>query len=220
MELKEAMSQRHTVRKYSSEPLSDAEVQNLTERVDKLNSEYGLAIRLVQADTAGLNAFAKTFMSSGVKDYFVLAASAAPDAEERLGYASADLMLYAQTIGLNTWWIGGTFNKKHTSELAPGMFVPGIVVVGHGAAAGVPHKSKPADKVSEYKGGSAPEWFAAGVEAALLAPTALNRQKFMLTGEGNKVALSYAPGPMSGADKGIVKYHFELGAGKENFEWV
>ena len=220
MELKEAMSQRHTVRKYSSEPLSDSELQSLSARVDKLNSDYGLAIKLVQSDPSGLNAFAKMFMASGVRDYFVLAADEASDAEERLGYASADLMLYAQTIGLNTWWIGGTFNKKHTSELAPGKYITGIVVVGHGAATGVPHKSKPADKVSEYKGGSAPDWFAAGVEAALLAPTALNRQKFMLVGEGSKVTLSYASGPMSGADKGIVKYHFELGAGKENFEWV
>jgi len=25
---------------------------------------------------------------------------------------------------------------------------------------------------------------------------------------------------MSGIDKGIVKHHFELGAGKENFEWA
>ena len=220
MDLKEAMSARHTVRKFTPGSLSDTEVQSLNDRVDKMNSELGLEIKLVRSDEAGLNAFAKLFMSSGVSDYFVLAADDAPDAEERLGYASSDLMLYAQTLGLNTWWIGGVFNKKHISELVPGKFVPGIVVVGHGVTQGVPHKNKPADKVSEYKGGEAPEWFNAGVEAALLAPTALNRQKFMLVGEGNKVTLSYAPGPMSGSDKGIVKHHFELGAGKENFEWA
>ena len=138
MDLKEAMSARHTVRKFAPGSLSDAEVQSLNERVDKMNSELGLEIKLVRSDEAGLNSFAKLFMSSGGSDYFVLAADEAPDAEE----------------------------------------------------------------------------------AALLAPTALNRQKFMLVGEGNKVTLSYAPGPMSGSDKGIVKHHFELGAGKENFEWA
>ena len=67
--------------------------------------------------------------------------------------------------------------------------------------------------------GNSPEWFRSGVEAALLAPTAVNQQKFTLTYAAGKVAARAGTGFYTKVDLGIVKYHFELGAGKENFEW-
>lgn len=35
-----------------------------------------------------------------------------PELEEKLGYSGADLMLYAQTLGLNTWYVGGMFDRS------------------------------------------------------------------------------------------------------------
>jgi hypothetical protein len=67
-----------------------------------------------------------------------------------------------------------------------------------------------------------PEWFRAGMEAALLAPTAVNQQKFkFVLHEGNKVEAktSFSMVGYTHIDLGIVKYHFEEGAGKDNFEW-
>lgn len=103
---------------------------------------------------------------------------------ERLGYAGADLILYAQTLGLNTWWVGGTFNRKRVGERASAERPVGIVAVGLGATQGKPHKSKSAADISSYEG-EAPRWFSRGVEAALLAPTALNKQAFKLHGKGD-----------------------------------
>ena len=74
---------------------------------------------------------------------------------------------------MNTWWIGGTFSRKNVEQAAPGKKVIGIVAVGFGVTSGVAHKSKTAAEVSSYEG-PAPQWFADGVQAALLAPTALN----------------------------------------------
>ena len=127
-------------------------------------------------------------------------------------------MLYAQTQGLNTWWVGGTFSRKRMEEAAEGKRVIGVIAVGYGATQGVLHKSKKTEEISSYEG-DAPDWFQNGVEAALLAPTALAKQAFFLRGRGRQVSLACENGIFSGADKGIVKYHFELGAGKENFEW-
>ena len=73
--------------------------------------------------------------------------------------------------------------------------------------------------ISSYEGDE-PQWFKDGVEALLLAPTALNKMAFTVKGTGNKVSLSCENGIFSGVDKGIGKYFFEAGAGKENFEWV
>ena len=66
-----------------------------------------------------------------------------------------------------------------------------------------------------------PVWFTNGVNAALLAPTALNQQKFKFTLlDGNKVHASASLGYFTKVDLGIVKLHFELGVGDEKFEWV
>ena len=66
----------------------------------------------------------------------------------------------------------------------------------------------------------APEWFARGVDAALLAPTAMNQQKFRLDLEGDKVRITAMRGPFSQVDLGIVKYHFEIGSGRDRSCWV
>ena len=57
--------------------------------------------------------------------------------------------------------------------------------------------------------------------AAMLAPTAINQQRFYIEQVGERGARAKALiGPCSKTDLGIVKYHFELGAGRENFEGV
>lgn len=217
-DMKQAMRQRHTVRKFASEPLSPELISQLNDRVRANNERLGLAISLKVGDESALPGALKLFFAKGVRNYFVLAGSDRPGLDEDLGYASADLMLFAQTLGLNTWWIGGTFSRKNVERAVSGKKVIGIVAVGFGATPGVAHKSKTAPEVSSYEGPE-PQWFADGVQAALLAPTALNKQCFRIAGAGNKVSISENGGAFSGADIGIVKYHFELGAGNE-FDWA
>lgn len=218
MDLKRAMRQRHTVRKFTSEPLSVELISQLNDRVRANNERLGLAISLRVGDESALPGALKLFFAKGVRNYFVLAGSDRPGLDEDLGYASADLMLFAQALGLNTWWIGGTFSRKNVEQAVPGKKVIGIVVVGFGATPGTAYKSKTAAEVSSYEGPE-PQWFADGVQAALLAPTALNKQCFRIAGAGNKVSITENGGAFSGADIGIVKYHFELGAG-DAFEWA
>lgn len=217
-DMKQAMRQRHTVRKFTSEPLSPELISQLNDRVRANNESLGLAISLKVGDESALPGALKLFFAKGVRSYFVLAGSDRPGLDEDLGYASADLMLFAQTLGLSTWWIGGTFSRKSVERAVPGKKVIGIVAVGFGVTSGVAHKSKTAAEVSSYEG-PAPQWFADGVQAALLAPTALNKQCFRIVGESGKVSISENSGTFSGADIGIVKYHFELGAGNA-FEWA
>ena len=217
-DMKQAMRQRHTVRKFASEPLSPELISQLNDRVRANNERLGLAISLKVGDESALPGALKLFFAKGVRNYFVLAGSDRPGLDEDLGYASADLTLFAQPLGLNTWWIGGTFSRKNVERAVSGKKVIGIVAVGFGATPGVAHKSKTAPEVSSYEGPE-PQWFADGVQAALLAPTALNKQCFRIAGAGNKVSISENGGAFSGADIGIVKYHFELGAGNE-FDWA
>ena len=67
-----------------------------------------------------------------------------------------------------------------------------------------------------------PDWYRRGVDFALYAPTAMNQQKFKFElVDENEVSLKVAGlGICTDIDLGIVKYHFELGAGVDNFNWV
>ena len=215
-EMKKAMETRHMVRKYTDKQIPAETLKLLRERISQ--NKYNLAIKLHTNDSSAFNAVIKLILAKGVQNFFVMAGTDRADLDERLGYSGADLMLYAQTLGLNTWWVGGTFNRRKLNAEANGNKVIGIIAVGYGATNGKPHKSKDYKEVATYEG-ETPSWFLAGVEAALLAPTALNKQAFTIEGTGNKVKMTCDNGIFTGADLGLAKYHFELGAGKDNFEW-
>lgn len=48
----------------------------------------------------------------------------------------------------------------------------------------------------------------------------MNQQKYQFTLNGKIVSARAGMGFYSKIDLGIVKYHFELGAGRENFSWI
>ena len=218
MDMKQAMSERHMVRKYTNKPIPIEIAQKIDERLNDINREYCTDIKLVRDDSSAFNAAIKLVLAKGVRNYFILAGNAAHDLRERLGMAGADLMLFCQTLGLNTWWVGGTYSHAKMTEKAPGDEVIGVIAVGYGATQGKPHKSKSAQEVATYEGPE-PEWFKRGVEAALLAPTALDKQAFKIKGIGDEVSITYESGTFSGEDLGLVKYHFALGAGDHPFSW-
>ena len=129
-------------------------------------------------------------------------------------------MLKAQQLGLNTCWVAMSYKKiPGAFRACKGEKLTVVIAFGYGASQGCAHTSKAAQSVSNINDTS-PDWFRAGVEAALLAPTAMNQQKFTLTYSGGKVSAKAGPGFYTALDLGIVKYHFEIGAGRENFEWA
>lgn len=214
------IEKRHTVRKYLDKPLDMDLIGLLNNRIKQNNELYDLTFKLVTNNADGLSSLARLMSNNSVQNYIILAGKDNSDLDKKIGYCGADLILYAQSLGLNTWWCGGMFNGKnalkHLDNKA--VRVNGVIAIGYGKTQGVPHKSKTADQVSHYKG-DAPGWFKSGIKALLLAPSALNRQPYIVNGEGNKVSLKVKNGTFSQVDLGIGKYFFELGAGKSNFEW-
>lgn len=221
MNLNEAINARHSVRQYKNKPLEPATAAVLKAEIKTCNHESGLHIQLVQNEPkafSGMMAHYGKF--SGVTNYLALIGKKTPDLEERCGYYGERLVLKAQQLGLNSCWVAMTYSKsKAVYKLDDNEKLCIVIALGYGETQGVPHKSKPASEVSKAAG-QAPEWFKKGVDAALLAPTAMNQQKFLFTLNGNQVSVKAGRGFYSKIDLGIVKYHFETGAGTENFEWV
>ncbi len=239
MTIQEAIEARHSVRAYKDQPLSEDIVKLLEDKIEELNHEGQLHIQLIcNEPKAFQGTMAKYGKFRNANNYIVMAGKKADDLDERVGYYGEHLVLLAQTLGLNTCWVGLSYSK------VPGTYVLGedekiacYIAIGYGETQGTSHKIKTVEQVSRSavstlgssKNATAitPEWFKKGVEAALLAPTAVNQQKFSfeyLGEENNRHKVRARKGfSMIGytkMDLGIAKYHFEIGAGNVNFDWV
>ena len=228
MTLEEAIEARHSVRAYKEQPLAENVVKVLEEKIAVLNREGKLHIQLIQNEPkAFLGTMAKYGKFRNVGNYIVMAGQKADDLDERVGYYGEQLVLLAQTLGLNTCWVGLSYSKvSGTYELGEDEKIACYIAIGYGETQGVSHKIKTVEQVSNISE-ITPLWFKKGIEAALLAPTAVNQQKFSFEYIGmrnNRHQVRAKKGfSMIGytkMDLGIAKYHFEIGAGEVNFEWL
>ena len=239
MTIQEAIEARHSVRAYKDQPLSEEIVKVLEDEIVKLNSEGQLHIQLIcNEPKAFQGTMAKYGKFRNANNYLVMAGKKADDLDERVGYYGEHIVLLAQTLGLNTCWVGLSYSKvPGTYVLDEGEKIACYIAIGYGETQGVGHKIKTVEQVSRSavrtlvssKNSSdiAPSWFRKGVEAALLAPTAVNQQKFSFEYVGmsdNRHQVRAKKGfSMIGytqMDLGIAKYHFEVGAGDVDFDWV
>ena len=226
MDLFEAIQKRHSVRKYTDQPIELSKLATLREAIEEANAESGLNIQLVVNEPKGFNGyFISTYgQFSGVKNYIVMAAPKGKEWEEKVGYFGEKLVLMIQTLGLNTCWAGLTYKKiPGTFSLRNGDIVHCMIALGYGEDQGKQHPQKKSASDFFEPDGPKPEWFMSGILAAMLAPTAVNQQKFkFILHEGNKVGTKtlFSPWGYTRIDLGIVKYHFEIGAGKDNFKFI
>lgn len=208
-----AVQQRHSVRHYKDVPLSQEHIAFLQEEIKKCNSGGNLDFKLVTDEHEAFgsgNGITGRF--SNADNYIVLIAKDAPDAAERTGYFGEKIVLAAQAAGLNTCWVAGSYNRVEKTMSAPdGYRLFGVISIGYGAETGKFHTSKSFSDVTE--GEDFPEWFVAGVESALLAPTAMNRQMFTFSWDGRNAVASAPQGDYEQVSLGIAEYHFELASG-------
>ena len=224
MDLIEAIKARHSVRHYLEKSIEPEKIEQLQQQVAECNAQSGLHIQLITDEprSFGESLLARYGKFSNVKYYFAMIGPKDDKLDETVGYYGEQLVLKAQIMGLNTCWVGLSYKKiGSVLDIADGEKLVCVISVGYGATQGVDHKRKSPDKVSETDIKTAPQWYKQGVACALLAPTAINQQKFKFTlRDGNKVSVKAGIGFYSKVDLGIVRCHFELGAGIDNFEWV
>ena len=221
MTIQQAMQARHSVRAYEDRAIEPELREKLQAELAACNEAGGLNMKLVFDEPKAFSAFmARYGKFSGVRNYVVVAGKKADDLNERAGYWGEKFVLAAQSLGLNTCWVALTYSKVSSAfTVAAGEKLCAVIAIGYGKTQGVPHRSKAMEKVTKTDG-PAPDWFTAGVEAALLAPTAMNQQKFQFTLAEDKVSVRAGMGFYTKIDLGIVRYHFEAGAGREHFTWA
>ena len=221
MNLMEAAQSRHSVRQYLEKPIDGETFAALQEEIAGINREAGLHFQLVANEPRAFDcAMAHYGKFSGVTSYVALVGPKGSTLGERCGYYGERLVLRAQQLGLNTCWVAMSYKRiPNVFQVEPGEKLTVVLAIGYGAVQGTAHRSKAATDVSNAGSGT-PEWFRSGVACALLAPTAMNQQKFTLTWTQEGVRAQAGMGFYTKLDLGIVKYHFELGAGGAPFRWL
>lgn len=216
----EAILVRHSVRNYKPDKIEEDKAELIRRKIEELNLEGDLHLQFIEDSgktynkllnrTAGLDSAPSVIACVGKENDEKL--------EEKIGYYGEKLVLYAQTLGLNTCWAGIFSRKKIPVVIEPGEKLVISIAIGYGENQGRDRKSKSADQVSTATG-ERPEWFDKGVEMALLAPTAINQQSFVIRlNEDETVEFIDKGGFFSKVDLGIVRYHFEIGSGR-NCRW-
>lgn len=215
METLELMKRRHSVRQYEDRAIEPEKRKALDALAASINRKAGLHIQLFYEEPKCFDSMMAHYGKfSGVRNYIALVGKKSADLDETLGYYGEQLVLKAQELGLNTCWVAMTHGKSK-AEIAKGEKQVCLISLGYGSTSGEEHKSRALSEVCNNRDGM-PEWFLSGMEAALLAPTAMNQQKFFISLESDgKVTAACGKGFYTKLDLGIVKYHFEAGSGKK-----
>ncbi|MBQ6229896.1 MAG: nitroreductase family protein [Eubacterium sp.] len=216
MDVKTLIKERHSVRQFKDMPIDDEQREVLDKLAEECNAESGLNIQVIYDDPECF----KTLLAHygkfrNANNYIALVGNEdIDDLGERCGYFGQKMVLKAQEIGLNTCWVGGSYSKgKCKVNKEDGEKIVCVIAFGYGETQGVKHKSKPVEKLCNVAEEDMPKWFKNGMIAAMMAPTALNQQKFYVTLEGEEVTITAKRGPYTKVDLGIVKYNFEAVSG-------
>lgn len=155
-----------------------------------------------------------------------------PNVQEKMGYAGQASVLEATSHGLGTCWVALTYNAKAVKllvKLRQNEKLICVSPVGYTTETwsfeekvlsgfGANHQRKPLQgMVSGLPEAGWPGWARAAVEAARLAPSAMNRQPWAFSIEKSSVTVSVKDrGPEFNVarrlDCGIAMLHIELGA--------
>jgi len=156
-----------------------------------------------------------------------------PDVQEALGYTGEGVILEATALGLATCWVGGFFSPKRAAamaQVAPNERVLAVTPVGYAKEGsslqeramsrfGRNWQRRPLrDLVAGLKENDRPDWMKAALEAARLAPSAMNRQPWRFQVDKNSITVSAdsALNPTMVVSKrldcGIAMLHIEIGA--------
>ena len=215
MEILEIMQQRHSVRQYTDRAIEPEKRAVLDALIQEINRKAGLSIQIIYDDPKCFDSFMAHYGKfTGVRNYIALVGKKSTKLEETLGYYGEELVLKAQELGLNTCWVALTHGKSKAT-VSKGKKEVCLIALGYGVTQGAEHKSKPMQTLCTCAD-PMPKWFQSGMNAAMLAPTAMNQQKFCfaLLPDGT-VKATCKKGFYTKLDLGIVKYHFEVASGKK-----
>lgn len=212
MDIMEIIESRHSVRQYLDKAIESDKREILNKMVQDFNTVAGLNIQIFYDEPKCFKSLLAHYGKfSGVNNYICMVGPKGNSLDEKVGFYGEKLVLKAQELGLNTCWVASTHGKS-AAVINKGEKQAIIISLGYGATQGNAHKNK--ENLAKFSDDD-PDWYKVGVKAAMLAPTAINQQKFYIERAGDEVTITVKSGPCAKIDLGIVKCHFEMASGRK-----
>ena len=243
--IRELVRGRRSVRTFDGSKINAEDFKKLSEFMEKLDNPYGIPVefRMLDAKEHKLS----SPVISGTNLYVGVKAARTAHVEEAVGYSMELLVLYAQSLGIGTVWIGGTMDRpafERAMELEENEIMPCVSPLGYPAKKmsvkeGLMRKAVKADSrlpfetlffdktfdmpFTEEKAGQLTE----ALETVRWAPSAVNKQPWRIVVDKdavhfylkrNKGFVSDAAGDMQKIDLGIALCHFALTAQEGGIE--
>jgi len=231
----EAGRVRSSRRSYTGAPIAPSTLDSIEFFADGFRpSEVARTVVLREAPESMFTGIVGSYgrVSGSPSALVIVGRSGAPGAEECAGYTGEGVVLEATRLGLDTCWIGGTFSASKlaaTIGLETGERIFCVSPLGYaqqslsfaertvfGHKDTGPKPRKPAEEIAP--GNAAwPSWVRTGIEAARLAPSAMNRQPWRFSYVDGRVTISFDGADIykkvsKRLDCGIAMLHFEVGA--------
>jgi nitroreductase len=232
----DAISKRRSIRQYAPKPVESADLEAMR-RVCAEFRPFESARAVVVADAPegmywGIpGGYGKI---KGATSLVVFVGNMErPDVQQAVGYTGEGIILEATALGLATCWVGGLFWPKKAAavaDAAPNERVLAVSPFGHARVGssleekamsrfGRNWQRRPlGDLVTGLAENERPAWMKAALEAARLAPSAMNRQpwRFRVDKTSITVSAESALNPTKLVSKrldcGIAMLHIEIGA--------
>ena len=221
MTMMDTIRARHSVREYDGRLPEGEALAALQAVIAECVQESGLNIQLVMNNPETFQVVAKFGLVHGANANIAFVTRNGDAEDEAIGYWGQKIVLAAQEAGLNTCWVAMCSRRKNKAVRGAGEKVRLVIAVGYGKTQGVPRKTKPVEGLAVVECAEEPAWFATAVEAAQLAPTAMNNQNFhvVLREDGRTVRLEAPKGGWNTVDLGIVKRNFKEAADELGVDW-
>ncbi len=244
--IKETAENRKSIRTYTGAPLSAQDKEKINAFIEYLSTapspfEGKVRIRLFDiSDDSEIKNAGTYGVIKNAKTYLGVAAEKCATSEEAIGYTFEKLILFAQSLGLGTCWLGGTYNKSvfaKAMDVKENEFFHIVSPIGYPA-----DKTHLINKImrTAIKANSRKPWktmffdrnfdtpltenqagdFAFTLEITRLSPSACNKQPWRIVKDGNKfhfyekreLADENSSFDIQKLDLGIAACHFELAA--------
>ncbi|MCH5337439.1 MAG: nitroreductase [Acetatifactor sp.] len=235
----ETIRNRRSVRTFDGKEIIAEDMEKLSSFMAKIDNPYDIPVefKILNAKEQKLSCP----VVSGTDIYVGAKVRRAPHIEEAFGYSFEKLVLYAQSLGIGTVWVGGTMDRaafERAMNLSEDEMMPCVSPLGYPskkmsvkenmmrkatkANSRLPFESLFFDgtfdvPLTEEKAGS----LAGALEMVRWAPSAVNKQPWRVVVDKNaahfylkrnKGFISDAAGNLQKIDLGIALCHFALAA--------
>ena len=223
---------RKSVRTFDGRTLSDADREQLAAHLTHIQNPYDIPVTFVLLDAKAHGLSSPVIQ--GAPLYIAAKVPKVPHCEEAYGYAFADMMLFAWSLGIGTTMIGGTMKRalfEQAAQVQEGEAMFCMSPLGYpaqkrslreaGMRAAIKADTRKPDSALFFDGDfTAPltpedETLRTALEAVRLAPSAVNKQPWRIVRRGSAFhfyeehSLGGAEWDMQKLDMGIALYHFQ-----------